>query len=264
MKKALMFMLPLLISALLFSSYSGNNLRYPGGAPAGYTGSPADGKDCVDCHGGSSAPVIGWITSDIGVEGYLPGTTYNITVTVSGTGSKGFEVSPQDEAGNFYGTLIAGSGTKLVGSNHYITHTSSSSSNPKIWNFQWTAPAAGSGTVTMYGAFALNKPVTKTSTLVIPENTGVSISEEDISRVKVFPVPADQQARIIFHLYRSQAGILAMYDAVGSETAVISQGLFEAGDHQYMVTTGTLKNGVYFIRFEGEKLNFTQKVLVSH
>jgi hypothetical protein len=264
MKKAFLFILPLLTSAILLSSYSGNNLRYPGGAPAGYTGSPGDGKDCTDCHGGSSTPVTGWITSDVGPEGYIPGTTYNITLTVSGSGDKGFEVSPQDDAGNFYGTLIAGSGSKLVGNNHYITQTSSSSSNPKVWNFQWVAPEAGSGMVTMYGAFALNKSVTRTSTLAIPENTSVFISEEEIPGVEIFPVPADQHTRITFDLTGGQHGKLVVYDTGGKEAALVAQGFFDSGSHQYTAKTGSMKNGVYFIRFEGEKLNFTRKVLVAH
>ena len=157
---------------LFFSAYSGNPEHdYPSGAPAGYTGSPGDGQDCADCHGGSSAPVTGWITSDIPAAGYSAGNTYNITVTVSGSGAKGFEVSPQDPAGTQLGTLIAGSGSHLTGGTKYVTHNSDQSSNPATWTFQWTAPASGTGDVTLYGAFAVSKNTTKTSTLAVQENT---------------------------------------------------------------------------------------------
>jgi len=159
------------ISPVIFlvSSFSGDNAKYPGGAPAGYTGSPADGKDCKQCHGGSTTPVADWITSDIPAEGYTPGTLYNITVTVTGSGKKGFEVSPQNLSGSLLGTLQATSGTELTGGGKYVTQSSSSNANPATWTFKWTAPVAGTGEVTFYGAFTVGKPVTKTSTLTVQE-----------------------------------------------------------------------------------------------
>ncbi len=69
--------------------------RYPNGAPAGYTGSPADAKDCTFCHGGNPTTVPGLIKSNVPAEGYTGGNTYTIIATVGGTGRKGFEVSPR-------------------------------------------------------------------------------------------------------------------------------------------------------------------------
>ncbi|MDD2962474.1 MAG: hypothetical protein PHQ65_03100 [Bacteroidales bacterium] len=155
--------------AIVVSAFSGDSTDYPGGSPAGYTGSPADMKDCQQCHGGSSAPVTNWITSDIPPEGYTPGSVYTITVAVSGSGRKGFQVSPQNLAGDLLGTLINGTGTEINGSGKYITQSSSTTANPATWSFQWEAPATGTGEVTFYGAFTVSKPVTKTSTLTVNE-----------------------------------------------------------------------------------------------
>jgi len=173
MKKHIYVLLPLFtgIIILFLASFSGDNTDYPGGAPAGYTGSPFDGKTCTQCHGGAASNVEGWITSDIPGDGYMPGTTYTITVTVSGSGKKGFEVSPHDQSGNLLGTLVAGSGNKLVGGGKYVTQSSSPTSNPSIWTFSWIAPEAGTGEVTFYGAFTVSEPVTKLSTLVVQEST---------------------------------------------------------------------------------------------
>ena len=173
MKRSLTLLgIPVLIAGiLLLSAFGGDgNTEYPQGSPAGYTGSPGDGHDCVFCHGGSSSAENGWITSDIPPEGYIPGATYNLTVTVTGIGEKGFEVSPHNPAGQQLGTLISGQGNHLVGGTKYVTHSFSTGSNPATWSFQWKAPSAGAGTVTFYGAFTVTKPVTKTSTLVAPEN----------------------------------------------------------------------------------------------
>lgn len=153
----------------IFQAFSGDNTDYPGGSPAGYTGSPGDGKDCKQCHGGTTAAVANWITSNIPVEGYVPGSTYTITVTVTGSGKKGFQVSPQNGSGDLLGTLTAGNGTELNGGGKYVTQSSSVNTNPAIWTFGWTAPNAGTGEVTFYGAFTLNKPVTKTSFLTVQE-----------------------------------------------------------------------------------------------
>ncbi len=170
MKQALFFLAVLIGSVLFILTVSSSAMAYPTGAPAGYTGSPGDGHHCVSCHGGSATTVTGWITSDIPSQGYTAGTVYNITVTVTGTGKKGFEVSPQDATGLQLGILAAGSGNKLVGGTKYVTHSSAgSSSATKVWNFTWTAPAAGTGTVTFYGAMVVAKPNIKLCTLVANE-----------------------------------------------------------------------------------------------
>lgn len=144
----------------------------PTGAPAGKTGSPGDGGatcQASGCHSGAPTVVPGIITSNVPITGYVGGTTYSITVTTSGTGNKGFQVSPQDLTGKLLGTLIAGSGQKLVGGGKYVTHTTPKTSATATWTFQWIAPVAGTGDITFYGAFAITDKSTKKSTLVIPE-----------------------------------------------------------------------------------------------
>lgn len=147
-------------------------LPYPGGAPSpyNYSGSPADGRDCSYCHGNMTT-ASGWITSNIPVSGYIPGTTYQITATntISGSGKYGFEVSPQSPSGTLLGTLTAGTNSKVVGSGKWITQSSSSTSVTS-WTFSWTAPAAGTGTVTFYGSFARSTgSAVKNCTLVVSE-----------------------------------------------------------------------------------------------
>jgi len=147
--------LPLIVASaaiLLFSSYT---LMYPTGAPAAKTGSPGDGSNCTSCHGGTATTTPNCITTTIPVSGYVAGQVYAITATnpLTGSGKYGFEVSPQNVAGTQLGTLAAGSGSQLVGGTKYVTHTNANSST-KVWTFNWTAPAAGTGPVTFYAAFA--------------------------------------------------------------------------------------------------------------
>jgi len=161
----------ILAAATVIIFTSGYTLMNPTGAPAAKTGSPGDGSNCTECHGGTATTTAGQITSNIPATGYVPGTTYQITATnpLTGTGKMGFEVSPQNAAGTQLGTLVAGSGSKLVGGTKYVTH-SNANTTTNTWTFSWVAPVAGTGQVTFYGAFARNKPgpVTK-STLVVEE-----------------------------------------------------------------------------------------------
>jgi hypothetical protein len=144
----------LLSSGLLFS--------YPGGAPAGKTGSPGDVNNCNSCHNASIAEKEGYITSDAENQVYTPGSIYTITASMpvpSNVKRMGFEVSPQSADGKLQGKMIVTDKdrTQLVGKGKYITHTSkgSDATGAKNWSFQWQAPVAGSGDVTFYGAFLI-------------------------------------------------------------------------------------------------------------
>ncbi|MCX6277244.1 MAG: T9SS type A sorting domain-containing protein [Bacteroidetes bacterium] len=177
-KSAFLLFMPVILAAIILFGFSVRSMAYPSGAPAGYTGSPGDGHHCVSCHNGSAATVSGWITSNIPTQGYTPGVVYTITVTVSGTGKKGFEVSPQDPSGVQLGTLAAGTGNHLVtGGTKYVTQNSAGSTSSTVtWSFTWTAPSTGTGVVTFYGAFTVAKANTKLSTLIVSENTALPLS----------------------------------------------------------------------------------------
>ncbi|MBK7174496.1 MAG: hypothetical protein IPH84_14980 [Bacteroidales bacterium] len=167
--KNLLFLLLIFGSIFIFFS---SFMPYPGGAPSPYyySGSPGDGHDCSSCHGNAS-PATGWITSNIPASGYIPGTTYQVTATNSGSGSGkyGFELSPQNNAGQLLGTLAPGTNSKLVGSGKWITHSTSSTSVTS-WTFNWTAPVAGTGSVTFYASFTRSEgSATRNSSLTVSE-----------------------------------------------------------------------------------------------
>ena len=176
-KKTLDFLSRFILSVLISLTFTTCVIAYPSGAPVAKTGSPGDGSHCVSCHGGSAAMVTGWITSNIPAQGYTAGTTYTITATVSGSGKKGFEVSPQSATGTQLGVLTAGSNNHLVGGTKYVTqNTAGSSSGTTIYNFTWTAPASGTGSVKFYGAFCVGKSSTKLSTMVVDEYAVIPLS----------------------------------------------------------------------------------------
>lgn len=180
-------------------------------SPAARTGSPGDNNlTCLNsCHTGAPLQTLNnIINSNIPSGGYVPGNTYTITATFNRPGHTklGFEISPQLLNGNQVGTLIAGPGTVLVGSGKYISHNSSGTSAPggnKTWTFQWTAPVAGTGAFTFYGAFNATNALSNSSgdsifvsTLTVNEDNSVSIAENKELNFQVYPVPASENINI--------------------------------------------------------------------
>lgn len=173
----------------------------PTGAPAGRSGGPAEGgATCAagGCHGPASNTVISTLisTSPSLASGYIPGATYSITITVSGSGSKGFQFSAQSSSGNPLGTLTVPASLQIQ-QNRWVTHRSAASGSPSTWTFNWVAPAAGSGTVGFYacGISGRNNSLVR-QTLSIPQST-VSVNEiAEKSQVRCWPQPARNEINL--------------------------------------------------------------------
>jgi hypothetical protein len=147
------------VSAILFFGNNNANANL-NGPPAGYTNSPADGQNCArsGCHTGNAVTAVsGWITSNIPGGGYTPGTTYQITAVATYPGKKrfGFQVSPQDLAGNKIGTLVNLNVATQIIAGKWIEQTASGhgGNGSRTWTFNWTAPVSGTGSFSFYGSF---------------------------------------------------------------------------------------------------------------
>jgi hypothetical protein len=243
--------LVLVVGATLISSFGGDDLKTSSGAPPAYTNSPADGQNCSHCMGGSAVAVNGWITSDIPADGYTPGTTYTITVTAPGVGKKGFEVSPQDPSGNLIGTLIAGTGNKLVGVNKYVTHSSAVITNPAVWNFQWKAPDPGEGDVTFYGSVAVTKTQTKTTTLTVPQST-VTVPIKGLTNLKLYPNPCAEKVNLAYNLANETPVKVALYSIDGKHLQTVSDGIQNAGRQTAQISINQ-PAGFYLLQITTDK-----------
>jgi hypothetical protein len=241
-----------MLFVVMMAGFGGSDLKNSGGAPAGYTNSPGDGQNCSHCMGGAAVPVTGWITSNIPASGYLPGSTYTLSVTASGSGDKGFQVSPQDAAGNLLGTLTPGTGNKLVGSGKYVTHNAAQSGDSFTWNFQWTAPAAGAGAITFYASFVVGKLNTKTTTLTVSQST-VGISEQKQPEISVFPNPAHQRVTIAFPVYETGTVTIDLISPKGETVLNLMNESLQAGEFNRTFSVDQ-PSGVYLLQItNGEK-----------
>lgn len=160
LKKLLLTALPIAVIALLTSSTLSDNGR------AGRTGSPGE-STCTGCHsdfaintGGGSVT----IQNDPAMTGweYVPGTTYHMSVTVArgANGLFGVDIEALTAANDNAGTLtITNAAATQIKTNtisgivrRNVVHqlNGGASSGSKVFIFDWTAPAAGTGTITFY------------------------------------------------------------------------------------------------------------------
>lgn len=264
MKKLYKRMIPAFVAAfivLMASFGGGDDSDYPVGAPPGYTNSPSDGQNCSHCMGGTATPIADWIASDVPVTGYVPGTTYNIVVTATGTGNKGFELSPQNTAGNLLGTLIAGTDSKLVGEGKYITHSLASEENIKSWSFQWTAPVTGVGTITFYACAIVGELTTKTTTMVVPQSS-VGIQDQTILPFEIYPNPVVDRLILSFSTDNTEMVLIEVLALSGKTRSLLFQGSCSGGEHSMAFPIG-LDPGLYLLKVQSQERYQIRKFIVQ-
>jgi hypothetical protein len=183
-------------------------LAYPSGMPNGYAGQPPSGANCVNCH--SSYPLNsgnGYLQiSGLPSAGYVPGTTYPLTVTLADPGQMrwGFECTSIYQSGSSYlqagdftvtdpthTTLGVGSGT----SPDYMKHTSSGTypgtPGPTSWSFNWTAPNPAVGPIGFYFSGAACNNTGGTSGDYCYTNTATSNPASSTPNVTITVLPVN-------------------------------------------------------------------------
>ena len=162
-KKLLLITLPLAVLVVLSAATMSDNGK------AARTGSPGE-LNCTDCHGdyalNSGGGSISISAPGMSGNAYTAGQTYNMSVTVSRGASSLFGVgiealtSANTNAGTLNITDAASTAIKSATisgvSRRNIVHTlnGGATAGSKVFNFSWTAPASGTGTVTFYFAGA--------------------------------------------------------------------------------------------------------------
>jgi len=253
MKKIILCFVLSFSLVIFLTSFNKNDGKYSNGSPAGYTDSPYDGQDCSvsGCHSTTSTLVSNYITTSIPLQGYTPGVTYQITVTVPGANgdAKGFEVSPQNTAGTILGTLIAGTGSKLTtGNTGYITQSFAESSSTAVWVFNWTAPAAGTGQVTFYGAFVSGFSNCSHSSTVVQEfHVGINDLKSQLG-FSAYPNPVENNLTISYTLTQQEHINLSLFDVTGKIILPLINEIQNTGKFtRSFDLKGTVKPGLYFL-----------------
>lgn len=278
-KNYLLITFACLVITVIISASSNTANSNAGGAPTGNTGSPFDNKTCAQngCHGGTATEIFDAITSNVPVTGYVPGSTYTITATVTDPNlvKFGFQISPQNTSGTLLGTMIITNTTTTKftsSSNKYITHKSTGTSFPghtATWTFDWTAPNEGTGDVTFYGAFNFSNnngqstgDVIHKTSLTIPEAFGVGVDEiSAINSLNVFPNPASDHIRITYYLNQQQPVTVSLFDLSGKRVAVLSDETQAAGTYNTSFAIDAINSGVYVVELKTADQSFFRKIV---
>lgn len=227
----------------------------------GNAGAPMDngGQDCGNstCHNVASTATTNVISSNIPASGYIGGTTYNFTVSMSGAAAYGFELTPQTATSSTgLGTWIAGSGSSV--STKYIKQTTKKTGASAVWTFQWVAPTTAT-TVTFYGAFNYaNNNSTKTgdiikkSSITYFANT-TSINEASkASLVSVYPNPTSDLLHVSSEEIFTKGSI---YSIDGKLVKNLSENELDTKT----ILVSNIPVGMYYIHFTNDQKNLVAK-----
>lgn len=254
-----------------------------GGAPVARSGAPFESTCATSsCHSGTlnSGPGSVMIESDAAGNTWVPGQTYNLTVTLAQTGVQrwGFEVlSAYSAIQNLsIGTTVLTNSTetqiKTFSNKKYVTHRTagnSGSTDQKVWTFQWQAPGADAGDVTFYvagnaannnGARTGDQIYTNSLTLF---NNAVGIEEETagLNAMQVFPTTVQDYVTVRLvnaHLKQMDVRLIGMN---GQEMAhwVRKPALGTNFEEDFDIST--LPRGIYLLEVSGAVLHEVVKIV---
>ncbi|MFK7807676.1 MAG: choice-of-anchor V domain-containing protein, partial [Saprospiraceae bacterium] len=154
-----------------------------------------------------------------------------------------------------------------LGGRTYIEHNQNG--DPSTWEFNWTAPAAGSGAVTFYAAGLANNSNGNTqgdgvaTTTFTASEFGVSSvnnANQDLTKMLISPNPTVDQANVSVFSKRSGAFDLNIVSTTGQLVYTESVNL-QVGENQKSVDLGRLQKGLYFLQINGEKEVITQRLI---
>lgn len=240
-----------------------------GGAVGGNSSSGGDGgQSCGQggCHGGghttSSTPLI---STDIPVGGYIPGNTYNVTVTGTngGVSKFGFELAAENTSNATAGTIIPSAREQLRGNGH-ITHRSTSTapvSGTFNWQFQWTAPSSGTGNVKFSTAVLFangngsnSGDNTVISNITVTEDLTVSIDKKKELSIKAYPNP------VIDYLYIDNEKQNTLSIQVYNQSGALVKHL-NSSENQFKLDFSQLTQGVYYVNVSSKNKNKSFKLI---
>ncbi len=254
------------------------------------TGSPSAQTGCGSCHGSSATTgiTVAFELDSAGtpVTRYKPGMAYTLKVTGTNTTLNnlpkfGFQLAMvmgtgTTQAGTF-GTMAAGQGTHGSGTLTIVGQTSAlatstgtgSTNSTYTYTVNWTAPVAGSGTVTAYSVInAVNGDGRDASSdkwntgsasfTELPAAANTSAATIDLASFSMYPNPVADALSIQF----SQNGAyqIAIVDLNGH---VMHTEVFEAGNNAMATTLNTANwaKGMYYVTVLTNGLSKTSSVV---
>jgi hypothetical protein len=255
-------------------------------AQRGNTGAPGDEtqngqpKTCIACHGQgpiqASLSVSVLDSSSNPVTQYLPGKTYTARVTITASGANlngyGFQMIGLRDSNN--SDLDGFSDVNpnnykiatISGGRTYAEHDNISTSN--TFNVKWTAPATGTGSVTLYAA---GNGVNATGTTggdgsgfgtakLTEFSSSTNSPEVGFLRLAVYPNPLQTTSTLQLDHLEAGSYTLRAFDLSGKQVWNTRQEL-PSGSATLLLQTSEWEPGIYFLQLEGANKVANVKVL---
>jgi len=245
MKKYIRTTLAIIACAVLVVVIS-SNASGPGGDR---TNAPGSSGNCSACHGGTAnlggdiaITVLDKSTASAATQ-YTPGKTYTIGIKMGGTSiKKGFQATVINSSNAGIGTMSGNStGTSIYtsGNRSICGHNTPGLG---VWYVDWTAPAAASGTVTIYASG------------VVSNSNGSDNGDQVVKTSLSFPATASSNINSLanstsFSVYPNPASHEIKFSSNVSKVTIMSQNgkVVFSGKNIDHVNIENLSNGLYFV-----------------
>lgn len=282
----LKLLLPLL-SVLAITTIELNTALSSSNGKAVKTGAPGEGT-CRDCHNSNPLNSPGGSVSisspDISNNEYVGGQTYQIDVTIerSGVNEFGFGFEALKPNGTNAGTLMDINTTEthvLTGNisgniRNTMTHKTNSgiSSNTKTYSFNWLAPEAGTGNVTLYATGnAVNQNGNASGDYVY--STSLALTESNPSSIEAFnrvnvglhtyPNPVVEKLNIEFNAPENGVYHLQLL-SLNSGNLIYGQDLScIKGENKLSLNNSDWSQGLYLLKIGYKGKSVTKKIIVQ-
>jgi len=265
----------LLSVGLTFSIYKGFTGTENSTGMTGSTGAPGE-TTCASCHtpasGGSGSVNI---SGDFINSEYVANQTYNISVTITHSGSSkfGFNLVALDSSNASVGTITAGAGTQVMNgplSRQNITHTNAGTGTTtpgsKIFNFTWTAPASYAGIITFYAAGnATNNDGNNTGDFVYTttfsiNGNPITLLEADLySDFQISPNPI-LSGNVLHVQVPENFNRLSLTDLSGR---TFIRSTWEQGINTLKVPSAGLQTGIYLLVIENDSKRLVKRLIIQ-
>jgi hypothetical protein len=220
-------------------------------ASQGVMGASANG--CGSCHGNAANVATTISLTGIPATGYVAGTTYPVTLTITNATKvgAGFDL-------NFSGGSIsnAPAQTMVMGTELHHTATKAMVSGVATWNFSWTAPAAAAVTLNIAGN-AVNGNNSDSGdqwnkvTINLVQATPTAISDVNHTPVTLYPNPTSSQMTVKIDQASS-------FTAISMTGSMIHLNATSTQAGEYSLNTAALANGNYILLINtGKELKHT-------
>lgn len=260
--------------------------------PAWYVNDPPQASDCgtPGCHGGGVTTFdstkfdlqMGLTQATMtsvynGVTTYVPGTTYYMSVTATGSSPRyGFEITAQydsTDAGTLVDTFALLSGTtttslsmtqkgvtaNYVNNSIYVGHRNASTVN--TWTFQWTAPTVYNGPITFFyaGVYAngnnnndAGDHVYSATKTITPAATNVGMNEiyNKLSNLSAYPTLMNDHLTVAFSVREASIVNISLVSLQGQTVRSFASESATVGNFRHSYDVNDLAAGLYFVKVQ--------------